>query len=461
MQKICDICGTHAATRAERSVENGIAKEYAYCEACYSRAVKSGIPPREEADRRAARIGKECPACGCTAEEFSRTSLFGCPDCYRHMRDVAREAVLHMQGRLSKAKPADMPINTKPIDGEGFKSADECSIEELTRDNVVSSRVRLARNVRGLEFPSKLKDADMRVVALIKGAERAANGVFDARLVTMSSKSDAQKKVLLERHFISLPLANNLKSGAVLIERGENPEMSIMLGEEDHIREQCVTDGYSITRAYERVKAYDMNLAKELDLAYDGDFGYLTACPSNVGTGMRVSQMLFLPALRRAGAIDDTLKSFKEAYGLTVRGYFGEGSESAYDMYQISNSRTFSINERDTVRQLEQAVIRMCYCERVALEKLVREKKTPLIDGIYRSYAVLTGAYSLGAPELMKLLTDVRIGVILGVLPIKSTAVLNDIIKQCSSSVEIIVGDAEERDKIRAEIVRKILAEGR
>lgn len=115
-----------------------------------------------------------------------------------------------------------------------------------------------------------------------------------------------------------------------------------------------------------------------------------------------------LPALKRAGAIEDTLKTFKSEFGLTIRGVYGEGSDAAYDMYQISNSRTLGVSEGEIISHVEQAVARMCYCERVALEKLVKEKQTELLDGISRSYAVLKGAYALTAQELMKLLVDVK-----------------------------------------------------
>ena len=172
--------------------------------------------------------------------------------------------------------------------------------------------------------------------------------------------------------------------------------------------------------------------------------------------------MLFLPALKRAGAIEDALKTFKSEFGLTIRGVYGEGSEAAYDMYQISNSRTLGVSEDEIISQVEQAVARMCYCERVALEKLVKERQTELLDGISRSYAVLKGAYTLTAQELMKLLVDVKIGVILGVLPIKSTAVTDEMIWACSaSSLQIITNGSsqEERDKTRARIVRKLLSE--
>lgn len=235
-----------------------------------------------------------------------------------------------------------------------------------------------------------------------------------------------------------------------------------MVNEEDHIREQCVVDGFNLAGAFERLHRYDVNLIKSVPVAYDEQLGFLTACPTNLGTGMRASVMLFLPALKRAGAIEDALKTFKTEFGLTIRGVFGEGSEAAYDMYQVSNSRTLGVSEESIIGQVEQAAVRMCYCERVALERLVRDKQTELLDGISRSYAVLKSAYALTSKELMKLLVDVKLGVILGILPIKNTRKLDETIWSCtSSSLSIITGgnSDEERDKMRAQIVRKILAE--
>lgn len=462
MQKICDVCGKCEASLFDRVVENGRTVEYAYCKACYTGLLKSGKVPREVARERISRIGKECRVCSCTQEQFEKSMLFGCPDCYREMRGVASEAVRRYQGGQPSIVPSafDSCI-PRQGSGDGFKSADECSIDELVRDNVISSRVRLARNVEGLKFPRFMTAADMNTVDVIKGAVRAADGVFDAHLLTMSSLTKAEKKLLLERHLISLPLANNDISGAVIIEKGKSSQMSVMINEEDCVREQCVADGHNLMRAYERLRQYDLKLREELPIAYDSQFGFLTACPTNVGTGMRASEMLFLPALERADAIDDALKTFKEVYGLTVRGYFGEGSGAAYGMYQISNSQTFGVDERSTVELVARAVERMCYLERVALEKLLKEHKTPLLKGVRESYGHLAYAYSLTMPELMEKLADVRLGVILKELPIKNMSVLNELMERCSSSPEIIserLSD-EERNIARAQIVRKILTE--
>lgn len=473
----CDICGEKSATLFESVVVDNNPVEYAYCQSCYENALKCGKSPHEEADYRLSRRTKECKYCGYTIEDFEKNFLFGCANCYSQMRKIALGAASKSQGvnaELLQARPPQNVVHSVcELESENglrlqqsglntLKSAKDCTVNELVKNNVVSSRIRLARNVVGLEFPRNLKVTDERVVNLINGAYSAAHGVFEARLLPMNKLDKERKKALIERHLISLALANNTQNGAVIVEGDKKFGISVMLNEEDHIREQCVEEGFNLKGAYERLRAYDERLLHALPIAYDAQLGFLTACPTNLGTGMRASCMLFLPALKRAGAIEDTLKTFKSEFGLTIRGVYGEGSDAAYDMYQISNSRTLGVSEGEIISHVEQAVARMCYCERVALEKLVKEKQTELLDGISRSYAVLKGAYALTAQELMKLLVDVKIGVILGILPIKSTAITDEMIWACSaSSLQIITNGSseEERDKARARIVRKLLTE--
>lgn len=475
--RTCDICGEKSATLFENVVVDNNPVEYAYCQSCYENALKCGKSPHEEADYRLSRRTKECKYCGYTVEDFEKNFLFGCANCYSQMRKIALDAASKAQGVNADSLQARPPQNVvrsvcelesekgrvlQQSGADTLKSAKDCTVNELVKNNVVSSRIRLARNVVGLEFPRNLKVTDERVVSLINGAYSAAQGVFEARLLPMNKLDKERKKALIERHLISLALANNTQNGAVIVEGDKKFGISVMLNEEDHIREQCVEEGFNLKGAYERLRAYDEKLLHALPIAYDAQLGFLTACPTNLGTGMRASCMLFLPALKRAGAIEDTLKTFKSEFGLTIRGVYGEGSDAAYDMYQISNSRTLGVSEGEIISHVEQAVARMCYCERVALEKLVKEKQTELLDGISRSYAVLKGAYALTAQELMKLLVDVKIGVILGILPIKSTAITDEMIWACSaSSLQIITNGSseEERDKARARIVRKLLTE--
>ncbi len=340
-----------------------------------------------------------------------------------------------------------------------MKTALQCTDRELVENNVVSSRVRLARNVRGLPFPNKNTLASDALLEVVKGAARAAEGLFDADVYFMSRLDKAQKQLFVERHLISLPLANNDNTGAVILERGTHC-MSIMLNEEDHIREQCLMDGFCLQEAYARLDRYDDALLKELPIAFDNQLGFLTACPTNLGTGMRASVMLFLPCLRRAGAIDDALATFKNEYGLTVRGIYGEGSEAFCDIYQISNSRTLGVNEKSIIATVEKAVVQMCYCERVALEKLVKEQSTKLFDGILRSYGLLMSAYSLSSQELMRLIVDVKLGVILDILPKKHTTKQFDTLANYVSKAVWRLTDVNVQDDVwRAREVKRILLE--
>ena len=458
---ICDVCGEREATLFDRIVENGKSVEYAYCKACYSAVLKNGQSPKDVARERIARIGKECRKCGRTSEKFEDTLFLGCPDCYREMRGVMEDFVRDAQVGNSFVSNAAHDNDVLHIFKDNLGRAEKVGEDESALSSVVSSRVRLARNVEGLKFPQFLPSADERMVGVIKAAMRAADGIFDAHLLTMSRLTKSEKKALIERHLISLPLANNDVHGAVIIEKGKSSQMSVMINEEDHLREQCVMYGHNLSRAYERLHKYDMRLQKELPLAYDRQFGFLTACPTNVGTGMRASEMLFLPALERTENIDSLIKLLKKSYGVTARGYFGEGSDAAYGMYQISNSRTFGVSEIETVRLIERVVEKVCILERRALDVLVREHRTPLLKGIRESYGQLVYAYSLTMPELMEKLADVRLGVMLGELPIKSMAKINEIIERCALSSEITVEgiSADERNIARANIVRSLLTE--
>ncbi|MDE5602185.1 MAG: hypothetical protein K2J16_06780, partial [Clostridia bacterium] len=357
---ICDVCGEREATLFDRVVENGKSVKYAYCEACYSGALKNGQSPKDVARERIARRGKECRACGRVAEQFESTLYLGCPDCYREMHAVVENVIRSTQIGNNFVVNQNFENDALHVFSDNFGREERVGKDESSLSSVVSSRVRLARNIEGLKFPQFLPNANERMVDVIKGAMRAAEGVFDAHLLTMSSLTKPEKKALIERHLISLPLANNDVHGAVIIEKGKNSAMSVLINEEDHLREQCMLYGHNLSRAYERLHAYDLRLQKELPIAHDRQFGFLTACLTNVGTGMRASEMLFLPALERTDNIGSLISLLKKSYGVTARGYFGEGSDAAYGMYQISNSRTFGVGEVETVRLIERVVEKVC-----------------------------------------------------------------------------------------------------
>ncbi|MBR4800333.1 MAG: hypothetical protein IK048_01470 [Clostridia bacterium] len=492
--RICDICGKREGTLVDHAVKNNVKVEYAYCEACYRSLLKNGVNPQIEVDRIRKFNSKECVFCGTDVQEFENSFLFGCPSCYANMRayalDVSSEVQgatrhigkrcipfdLNRRGATSKTLYRDLPsfaTDGNYIDRilggdfyggkKRFKTADECSAKELTEPLVISSRIRLARNVKGLVFPRKMQPYCHNVEDEILGAYLASLGVFDARVRRICDLDKSQKKVLIERHVISLNLANNEENGAVIVDGGDTG-FSVMINEEDHVREQCVVDGFNLKTAYKRLNVYDDNLMRNLPIAYDDELGFLTACPTNVGTGMRASVMVFLPALRRAGAIDDALDKFKKAYGLTIRGIFGEGSEAQNDVYQISNSRTLGVDERTTIAQVEEAVENMCYFERVALEKLVSDEGESFLDEITRSYNFLFNAGRLEFDEFASAVSNLKLGVILGVLPTKlKISQIDKLELLCSpASIEIAIKNRREHPSdLRAEIVRAVLTEGR
>ncbi len=333
--------------------------------------------------------------------------------------------------------------------------------DELTRFNVVSSRVRLARNVNGLPFPSHAQKNDYPSFAsLVEAVDSTLKGIFDYEKFYVRELSPTRIKALVERHIISPALARNSSIGAAIVERNE--KLAVMINEEDHIREQSVEDGFDLEKAYSRLNAVDDTLISALPIAFDNRLGFLTACPTNLGTGMRASTMLFLPALRLAGAIEDTVKVFTGRYGLTLRGVYGEGSSALGDTYQLSNTRSLGLNEESIIEITKKATIAMCTAEAVAREKLIKENGIAIKDKIYRSFGTLKNAYSLTSEELMSLVSDAKLGVILGILPLKDTKPLDRLavlFTAASLSLKIGACPPAVRDITRAKLVKEILSE--
>jgi protein arginine kinase len=334
-------------------------------------------------------------------------------------------------------------------------------MDDLTRYNVISSRIRLARNLDGLAFTGNVKGVDHdKRMRLPDGIERLLRGTFDYDYFRLCDLTDTQIKALVERHIISPTLVHNREEGAGIVERNES--LSFLINEEDHIREQCVEKGFNLVGAYERIDKFDNLLLSKLPIAYNQQLGFLTACPTNLGTGMRASTMLFLPALRLANAIEDTVKVFRERYGLTIRGIYGEGSSALGDVYQLSNTRTLGMDEQEIIEVIENATIAMCTAEKIARDKLMADKGDELKAKIERSFNTLRTAYSLTSDALMQLVSDVKLGVIFGILPLTETAPLDRLaVLFSASSLTLKIGECAPtvRDVTRAKLVREILSE--
>ncbi|MBO7151412.1 MAG: ATP--guanido phosphotransferase [Clostridia bacterium] len=334
-------------------------------------------------------------------------------------------------------------------------------MDSLTRFNVISSRIRLARNIDGIAFPSNPKGIDHeKRMRLPDGIERLLRGTFDYDYFHLRDLSDTQIKALVERHIISPSLVHNRQEGAGIVERNEC--LSFLINEEDHIREQCVEKGFNLARAYDRLSEFDDIIVNRLPIAYDDRLGFLTSCPTNLGTGMRASTMLFLPALRHANAIEDTVRVFRERYGLTIRGIYGEGSSAQGDVYQLSNTRSLGATEWEIIEIIERATLAMCKAEEVARERLMAERGEEIKDKIQHSFNTLSTAYSLTSEALMALISDVKLGVIFGLVPLADTAPLDKLTMLFSaSSLTLKIGECAPsvRDITRAKLVREILSE--
>lgn len=326
-------------------------------------------------------------------------------------------------------------------------------------DIFVSSRVRLARNLAGLPFPYKITER-WAAEKVIKGAEAAAKDLkLQYRLVKMESLNPIDRQALAERHFISFNLAEREKVGALLL--SEDETVSIMLNEEDHIRAQCIIKGFSLEECYRVIDRYDDALIKRLPIAYDSEFGFLTSCLTNLGTGMRASVMMFLPALTINGEIVRFVEKIKsDSRGqVTVRGVYGEGSETLGAMYQFSNAVSLGVAEQDIVKLVER-VAAICYdAESRARITLLQRDGARLEDEVYRAYGTLAYAKRLTSNEFFSLVSVLKLGIALELIDLKGTDELNNLIalvqpaNLCRHEGREL--SADERDKCRARLVNE------
>ena len=326
---------------------------------------------------------------------------------------------------------------------------------DLYAGNIITSRVRLARNLRDLPFtldPVSAREA-------VKKVNRALVKKDTFNLYYVANLDDITLEAMKERHLISQNLIENRDCGAALINPDES--LSIMINEEDVIREQCFMKGLRISEAYKRLDGIDDELAKNLDIAFDEEFGYLTACPTNLGTGMRASVMLFLPALTESGKIKRLVGEIAEL-GLTVRGLYGEGSSAEGYMYQISNEITLGISEYDIIKSVEETVLSVCRLERELEEKLFVKKELITMDRAKKAYGVLTNAVLLSYDEFLPLIAEVKLGAMLGMINLSDVGAIDDLIVSvrpanlCKQYGRTLTDT--DRDLFRAELVGKKLA---
>lgn len=319
---------------------------------------------------------------------------------------------------------------------------------------VVSSRIRLARNVRGVPFPKRMNVTQKE--EMLKSIKEILDGVTidevgTLKYIDMLAVPDEELFAMVERHVISPDFAK--KSGPKGLVISENESVSIMLLEEDHIRLQVLEGGLSLTHAYETAKRIEAILSENLKIAFDPALGYLTECPTNLGTGLRASVMLHLPVLKQSGGLNAIAESVSKI-GLTVRGMYGEGSRSMASLFQLSNQVTLGISEQAAIENLSAIATQIVQKElstREALDKKVLE------DSVYRALGTLKYARLLTSEEMMNLISSVKLGVEMGILEnIDPALPMTILIETQAYSLQKANGrmTPSDRDVLRADIIR-------
>lgn len=288
-------------------------------------------------------------------------------------------------------------------------------------DVVISSRVRLARNLKKYPFSPKLGGtlASQMIEEIKEKLEGIENNSGKLLYSSISHMEKADRLAMLERHVISLTMVNKEQETGLFM--AEDESAGIMINEEDHLRIQALTGAMNIEKAFEQANQLDDWIDKRLEIAYDDHYGYLTACPTNVGTGLRASYMVFLPALESAGQIPRLIEEAAKL-GIAFRGMYGEGTKAYAGIYQISNQKTLGSTERDIIENLNNVVYQVINQERKRREYMLKEHYSALEDQIYRAYGVLRYAKQLSAKDAMTFLSHLKFGVDTGILKIEKNS---------------------------------------
>ncbi len=323
-------------------------------------------------------------------------------------------------------------------------------------DIVMTSRVRLARNLEDFPFPGwAKKDSRIKLLEKVQPQVNELSEMKEAFSEEMTGLSAIEKQVLVERHLISREHAAKGPGCATVMNRKQT--VSIMINEEDHLRMQAIRPGLQLQSAFENLDKIDTELESELPYAFDTTYGYLTACPTNLGTGLRASAMLHLPGLVLSEQINQTIQAANKI-GLAVRGLYGEGTEALANLFQVSNQTTLGKSETEIIDHLEKVILQIIENEENARYKLLEEKPTMLQDQVCRAHAILRNAHIIPSKEALNLLSMTRLGIDLGVFPNEDRELINVLLTEVQPAHLQVEAKrkltVEERDVLRAEILR-------
>lgn len=325
----------------------------------------------------------------------------------------------------------------------------------MSENVVISTRIRLARNLSDYPFPCKLNaQSKEEVCRKVQTSLKESNSVLgnEIKCLDLSSLSSIQRASLVEHHLVSPEFISNTDGRCLMVT--DDNKISIMVNEEDHIRIQVISKGLTLEDAYDIADKVDTLLDENLKFAFDKKLGYLTQCPTNLGTGMRASVMLHLPALQKTRAIERIAGNLSKL-GLTIRGIYGEGSSPKGAMYQLSNQVTLGISEKSALENLKNITNQLVNQEKITRERLFEGIETK--DAVFRSLGILKYAKSITHDEAMKLLSNVRFGIVAGEITEVTCDTIDKLFTEIQPAALMVKENRklspEERDILRAELI--------
>ena len=336
--------------------------------------------------------------------------------------------------------------------------------KDLSSDVILSSRARIARNIKGYSYLHKMKDEDREeIINIANDAIKNINSLPDTLIyVKLNSQSQKFRKFLKER-FLATDYLLQGKNKEVIFDKNEN--INIMINEEDHIRLQAIYPDLNIKKAYNKILRIERELENYIDFDFNTELGYLTSCPTNVGTGLRVSVMLHLPALVLSHRIKEITDNLIES-GFAIRGFYGEGTKFSGDLYQISNQTTLGVTEKEIIDKVENIVLQIEKLEIGERKKLFKNKK--IYDKIIKSYLLLKNAYSISLEESMEHLSLLRLGEALNYIKIPDKRNFNKLLIMMQpmhliylDNIKIEAIDRSIENKLRANLIKKFMQKGK
>jgi len=327
-------------------------------------------------------------------------------------------------------------------------------------DICLGTRIRLARNLAKVPFPATAnREQAKKVLKTAKELVESLNQLAPVTFYELAEVDELERQVLMEKHLISPEHTKKTSTKGLIL--SENEDISIMVNEEDHFRIQVLMPGLQLQAAWELADRVDDLIESQVEYAFDPDIGYLTACPTNVGTGMRGSLMLHLPGLAKINQLENVLRSVSQ-FGLAVRGLYGEGSESYGCIYQISNQVSLGDSEADMLEHLARVTSQIITSERQARQYLQEHSPAECEDQVYRAYGLLTHARIISTQEAMDLLSTVMLGIDLGMIRDLDRGLVKQLMVEIRAAhLQKMMGQslpAQERDRLRASLIRDRLS---